>query len=324
MMKKSLLFTILACAVIGTLPAQSFEPASYEESTLFDFNAWRLNHSEAGEDKKFKIPVLFNSAEDVSYRFIDAALEEQAEFESEFTWPPMRSGQELTIYVTAWGPWVWDRHLDAVDYGNGRLVQAETGGSMAGRPGSGRAAESEGQPQTAGGRVPGARSAPESEGQPQTTGGRVPGARSAPESEGQPQTAGGAGGKTPGPAAKVPAANPTPAEIASSQEAPAAPAGNFDYGRAPRVAPRQVVVQISGKPPQRGRYYRLQVGAFTVRGNATRAANSLKSAGLNPAFEEYRNNVRVVLPRVPGEDVVETARKIGGAGFSEVWCREEP
>jgi hypothetical protein len=66
------------------------------------------------------------------------------------------------------------------------------------------------------------------------------------------------------------------------------------------------------------------VGSYSVRGNATRAAGSLQKAGLNPAFEEYHSNVRVVLSRVPGEDVVETARKIGGAGFSEVWCREEP
>jgi hypothetical protein len=287
-MKKFLLFTILVCAAMGTLPAQSFVSASYEESTLFGFNAWRLDHS--GEEKKFKIPVLFNSAKDVSYWFIDAALEEQAEFESDFLWPPMRSGQELTIYVTAWGPWVWDRHLDAVDYGNGRLVQAETSESMAGEPDTGTIAESEDQA--------------------------------------QPQTAGGASDRAPGQAAKVPVANPTPAEIASSQEAPAEPppasSGNFDYGKAPHIAPRQVVVQISGKPPQEGRYYRLQVGSFSVHGNATRAANSLKNAGLNPAFEEYRNNVRVVLPRVPGEEVVETARKIGGAGFSEVWCREEP
>ncbi|MDR2343534.1 MAG: SPOR domain-containing protein, partial [Spirochaetaceae bacterium] len=99
----------------------------------------------------------------------------------------------------------------------------------------------------------------------------------------------------------------------------------FNYGRAPQVgSPLRIVVHISGKTPRHGRYYRLQIGSFSVRGNATRAADSLKNAGLNPAFEEYQSNVRVVLPRVPGEDVVETARKIGGAGFSDVWCREEP
>ena len=81
-------------------------------------------------------------------------------------------------------------------------------------------------------------------------------------------------------------------------------------------------MQISGTPPRQGRYYRLQVGSFAVPGNATRAANSLRELGLNPAFEEFKTNIRVVLPRIPGEDVVETARKAGGAGFSEIWCRE--
>jgi hypothetical protein len=125
--------------------------------------------------------------------------------------------------------------------------------------------------------------------------------------------------------AGIPVTSPAPAGIASSRETAPDPAdGGFDYGRAPRVGPRQVMVQISGNPPLEGRYYRLQVGSFSVRGNATRAANSLREAGLTPAFEEYRNNVRVVLSRIAGKDVVETARKIGSAGFTEVWCREEP
>jgi hypothetical protein len=169
----------------------------------------------------------------------------------------MTSGQKVTVYFSAQGPWVWDRQLDAVDYGNNRLVQAD--GSAAG--------------------------------------------------DSDP--------------AGIPVTSPTPAEIASSRETAPDSAG-FDYGRAPQVGPRQVMVQISGNPPLEGRYYRLQVGSFSVRGNATRAANSLREAGLTPAFEEYRNNVRVVLSRIPGEDVVETARKIGSAGFTEIWCREEP
>jgi rare lipoprotein A len=66
------------------------------------------------------------------------------------------------------------------------------------------------------------------------------------------------------------------------------------------------------------------VGSYSIPGNAARAADRLKKSGLSPAFERYQNNVRVVLPGVPGEEVVETARKIGVAGFFEVWCREEP
>jgi hypothetical protein len=272
-MKKLLMVTGLLCSVLGLLSAQNFIPAQYEEISLSTFRDWRQGSS--GEEKKFKIPALFNFAGDISLRFIDAALEEQVEFETEYPWPRLQSGQPVTLYITAWGPWVWDRQLDAIDYGNNRLVQAD----------------------------------------PPVTDYAGP----SPEDQAPSQTG-------------IPAANPTSAEIASSRETapiPAAPASaapdsaDVDYGRAPRIVPRQVVVQISGNPPREGRYYRLQVGSFSVRGNATRAANSLKEAGLNPAFEEYQNNVRVVLPRVPGEDVVETARKIGSAGFTEVRCREE-
>ncbi|MDR2136363.1 MAG: SPOR domain-containing protein [Treponema sp.] len=261
-MKKMLMFAGLACAALSLLPAQNSGPPLYEADTLAGFREWQYNNS--GEEKNFKIPVLFNSAGDIVLTFIDAALEEQLEFETEFPWPPMQSGQRVTIYFSARGPWVWDRELDAIDYGDGRLVQAQAG---------------------------------------------------AP-----PIAAAPAESRT-----NVPVTNPSPAEIASSREDPAD--SGFDYGKQPVVTPpppRQVIVQISGNPPQRGRYYRLQVGSFSVAGNAARAADSLREAGLSPAFEEFRDKVRVVLSHIPGENVVETARKIGSAGFSQVWCREEP
>jgi hypothetical protein len=282
-MKKLPVFAGLMCAALGFLSAQGFTPAQYEETSLAAFREWRFNHS--GEEKSFKIPVLFNSAGEIALVFIDSTLEEQIEFESDLPWPPMQSGQGVTIYLSAWGPWVWDRHLDAIDYGGGRLVQA---GSLEG---------------------------PAAPPLPAQGGALADGALAGGASTGGSQTAqtGGSG---------VPVTNPTPAEINSSREDPA-PSG-FDYGKQPTITPRQVIVQISGNPPQRGRYYRLQVGSFAVPGNAAKAANSLKEAGLNPAFEEFRSNVRVVLSHVPGEDVEETARKIGRAGFSEVWCREEP
>jgi hypothetical protein len=279
-MKKLLMITGLLCATFGLLFAQSSTPLLYEESTLSSFRDWRFNN--AGEEKNFKIPVLFNSAEDITFMFIDSGLEEQIEFESEYPWPPMQSGQRVTIYFNAWGPWVWDRRLDAIDYGNGRLVQVN-----AEKP---SVAESPVQTES------------RTDNTAQNSGGRTAGAQS------------------PGPG--VPVTNPTPAEIDSSNEDPADT--GFDYGKQPTAPPRQVIVQISGSPPQRGRYYRLQIGSFSVPGNATRAANSLRELGLEPAFEEFRNNVRVVLSRIPGEDVLETAQKVGSAGFSEIWCREEP
>ncbi|MDR1024772.1 MAG: SPOR domain-containing protein [Treponema sp.] len=260
-MKKFLVACGLLSVILGPLAAQTFNPAAYGEETLSGFNAWRESYAE--EDRQFKIPVLYSSADGSSMLFVDPGLEGEIKFETEDPWPAMTSGQKVTIYFSAQGPWVWDRQLEAIEYGSGRLVQA--GGAETPAQGT-----------------------------------RAPEERSA---AGVPVTA--------------------PVEITSSRETAPDPAA-FDYGRAPRTSPRQVVIQISGNPPQEGRYYRLQVGSFSVRGNATRAANSLREAGLTPAFEEYQNNVRVVLSHVAGEDVVETARKIGSAGFTEVWCREEP
>jgi hypothetical protein len=301
MWKKMVIFAGLLYVSLGMLSAQGFIHTLYQEYSLSDFNEWRRT-TPGGEEKKFKISALFNSAEDTSFRFIDSDLEDRLELETEFSWPQMQSGQPVTLYVTARGPWVWDRQLDAIDYGNNRLVQVETGKKAAGEnPGgdSPAAAFAENRPPARG---PASVPAPSDP---------------APSRAARPAS----GGRD------VPVTNPTVSEIASSREKPAegsAASADFDYGRAPRTVPRQVVVQISGQPPRKGRYYRLQVGSFSVPGNATKAADNLKKAGLNPAFEEYQSNVRVVLSRVPGEEVVETARKIGGAGFSEVWCREEP
>ena len=279
-MKKLMLLCGVAITVLGSAAAQSFNPASYEELSLSGFTEWKSAYS-SGEARKFKIPVLYSSFSDLKIVFTDPGLEEEIEFETEKTWPPMTSGQKLTIYFTVQGPWIWDRRLDAMDYGNGRLVLAEGAGALAQAAESSRINENPASPP-------------------------APSSRTG-----------------------VPSANPSSDEIASSREIPpeAVHPGSpgFDYGRAPQTAgPQRIVVHISGKPPLQGRYYRLQVGSFSVRGNAARAADSLKNAGLNPAFEEYQDKVRVVLPQVPGEDVVETARKIGGAGFSDVWCREEP
>jgi hypothetical protein len=277
-MKKLMLLCGLAIAVLGSAAAQTFNPAAYEELSLSGFTDWKSSYS-GGEVRKFKIPVLYSSHSDLRIVFTDPGLEEEIEFETEKTWPAMTIGQKLTIYLTIQGPWIWDRRLDAMDYGNGRFVLAEGNGALAQAAENGQVNESPASPPVL-----------------------------------SSQT-------------KVPAANPTPDEIASSREIPqeTVPSAGFDYGKAPQVgSPQRIVVHISGKSPLQGRYYRLQVGSFSVRGNATRAANTLKNAGLNPAFEEYQDKVRVVLPQVPGEDVVETARKIGGAGFSDVWCREEP
>ncbi|MDR2176486.1 MAG: SPOR domain-containing protein [Treponema sp.] len=280
-MKKLLMFTSLVCAALGFLSAQNPAPPLYEANTLSGFREWRFANS--GEKKNFEIPVLFSSAGGITFKFIDSELKEQLDFESEFPWPPMRSGQGVTIYFSAWGPWIWDRRLEAIDYGDGRLVQVQ-----AERPSAAA------NPEGSGADSPGG-----------DTGGRAGNERS--------------------PDSGVPATNSSPAELDTPRKAPAE--GAFDYGKQPVVTPpppSQIIVRISGNTPQPGRYYRLQIGSFSVPGNATRVVNSLKEAGLDPAFEEFQNKVRVVLAHVPGEDVVEVVRKIGNVGFPQVWCREEP
>jgi hypothetical protein len=269
-MKKLIVFFSLVCVAVGLLSAQSFSVSQYEEITLDDFNIWRQNNSGEGV-RRFQIPVFFSSKEDVSLSFIDANLETELSFESEALWPLLRSGQMVTVYCTVQGPWIWDRQLDAIDYGNSRLVQAGNIGSLT-----------------------------------QST---VPPVGGTAAVTSQPSA-----GQAP-----VPAINPTTDEIASSREKLAETAPSS----VPAARPAQVIVRITGKSPQSGRYYRLQVGSFAVRSNATRAFNKLKEFGLSPAFEEFENKVRVVLPRVPGNQVITTAEKIGSAGFSEVWCRDE-
>jgi hypothetical protein len=289
-MKKLVMFFGLVVLAAGLLSAQTFYASQYDEITLSDFNAWRLAHAGEGT-RRFRIPAFFSFKEDVTLSFIDANLETELSFESESLWPLLWSGQRVTVYFTTQGPWVWDRQLDAIDYGNGQLVQSGNIGSLA----------QDSVPPVGGT----AAAAQPSAGQSGT---------------GQSRTS-------------VPATNPTTEEIASSREKPAeasspaaAPSGSFNYGYAPAATtarPERITVQISGKAPQSGRYYRLQVGSFAVRGNATLASNKLRAFGLSPAFEEFENKVRVVLPRIPGDQVISIAERIGAAGFSEVWCREE-
>ncbi|MDR3248093.1 MAG: SPOR domain-containing protein [Treponema sp.] len=285
-MKKLVMFIGLICTVMGLLSAQVFNPTQYDESTLSDFNRRRFDDVR-GEARRIKLSALFDSRKDVTLQFIDPNLDEKISFETESLWPHLLDGQEVTLYFTALGPWIWDRQLDAIDYGNNRLVQANTIGTLP-----------QGSVPFIGMSSPGA----------SQTSSAIPSINANQN---------------------VPAANPTTAEIASSREKPAeeaAPASGFSYGTSPKTVappPQKIIVQISGRAPQTGRYYRLQIGSFSVRGNATRASDKLKALGLSPSFEEFQNKVRVVLPRVRGEDVVATAQKIGSAGFSEVWCREE-
>ncbi|MDR1429930.1 MAG: septal ring lytic transglycosylase RlpA family protein [Spirochaetaceae bacterium] len=81
---------------------------------------------------------------------------------------------------------------------------------------------------------------------------------------------------------------------------------------------------IPALPPSESvKLYRLQVGSYRLPRNAVDAFARLKSAGLEPAYEQYGEMYRVVLVGVRSNDVQSIASTLGRAGFSEALIREE-
>jgi len=81
---------------------------------------------------------------------------------------------------------------------------------------------------------------------------------------------------------------------------------------------------VGGIPPATSpKSYRLQVGAFTVPRNALNAFEKLKSAGLNPAYEQYGEFYRVVLAGLKANEIQAIAQILANNGFPEAVLREE-
>ncbi len=76
-------------------------------------------------------------------------------------------------------------------------------------------------------------------------------------------------------------------------------------------------------PPTSSKSYRLQVGAFTVPRNALNAFDKLKSAGLNPAYEQNGEFYRVVLAGLKASEIQTIAQILANNGFHEAIIREE-
>ena len=77
-------------------------------------------------------------------------------------------------------------------------------------------------------------------------------------------------------------------------------------------------------PDPKGRsIYRVQVGAFSSTAFAQECFDKLKSAGFSPAFERNGTIYRVVVSGVRAADMAQVAQRLGNAGFSEAWVREE-
>ena len=75
--------------------------------------------------------------------------------------------------------------------------------------------------------------------------------------------------------------------------------------------------------PQSTKLYRLQVGAYKIPNNAAEAFDKLKKAGLNPAYEQYRDYYRVILPRLRAQEIPLVAQTLGNIGYKEAVIREE-
>jgi hypothetical protein len=90
--------------------------------------------------------------------------------------------------------------------------------------------------------------------------------------------------------------------------------------------PQVVSVQVTPRmpDPRSGRIYRLQVGAFSNELNAREAVFRLREVGFDPAYELYGGYCRVVLTGIRAADVEAIIRRVGAAGFMQVFIREEP
>ncbi|MDR1948920.1 MAG: SPOR domain-containing protein [Spirochaetaceae bacterium] len=75
--------------------------------------------------------------------------------------------------------------------------------------------------------------------------------------------------------------------------------------------------------PESTRVYRVQVGSYKSASHARAAFDRLNGAGFHAAYERFGDNYRVVIPGVPAADIQDTARRLGAAGFSEIWIRPE-
>jgi rare lipoprotein A (peptidoglycan hydrolase) len=113
-------------------------------------------------------------------------------------------------------------------------------------------------------------------------------------------------------------------EAAPAEPSPAVPAASVPTPIVPGPAPSSpapvAVPAIAVKP---NTIYRIQVGSFREVRNALAAAERLKNAGLNPAYERNGDFFRVVLSEIPSEEVNSVLQKIGSAGFESPLLREE-
>jgi len=85
-------------------------------------------------------------------------------------------------------------------------------------------------------------------------------------------------------------------------------------------------IRVIGRIPDAtdGRLYQIQIGAFRLIQNASNAYEKLRSALLNPSYEQYDGLIRVMVGNIKAFDVPAYIEKIRRAGFSEVFIKTAP
>jgi hypothetical protein len=77
--------------------------------------------------------------------------------------------------------------------------------------------------------------------------------------------------------------------------------------------------------PDAGTYglYRVQVGSYADPQNAQVVAEAALYMGLKPAYEQYGQYWRVVIPGVSVPELNAVAQRLGSLGIQEIWIRQE-
>jgi hypothetical protein len=85
-------------------------------------------------------------------------------------------------------------------------------------------------------------------------------------------------------------------------------------------------IRVTGRVPDAadGGLYQMQVGAFRLIQNAANAYEKLRSASLNPSYEQHLDLIRVMIKGVSADEVPAYIEKIRKAGFSEVFIKIDP
>jgi hypothetical protein len=85
--------------------------------------------------------------------------------------------------------------------------------------------------------------------------------------------------------------------------------------------PRKIIGQIPNSNSTK--LYQIQVGAFKIYQNAENASARLKREGFSPIYEKYNDFTRVIVAKIPANQVQNYLIRIKRIGFDEVIIRED-